>query len=167
MDDNHEDQSFASPVVDTELGSAESAEKIDWKTLALRLQTEMSNFRKRQEQRAEEASGLEKERLLRRILPVADNLHRALVADLSSQERGGHVALREGLQLTYHELRRLLESEGVREIEALGHPFTPELHEAVATVADPVRSGLVVEVVEPGYVLNGKLLRPARVVVAA
>jgi|YNPNPStandDraft_1061719.scaffolds.fasta_scaffold90567_2 molecular chaperone GrpE len=166
VDDSME-QSAISSAGGTSSGAPEPPERTDWKELALRLQAEMSNFRKRQEQRVEEAGALEKERLLRRFLSVADNLRRALAVDSAKADESERTALREGVQLTYHELRRLLESEGVREIEAFGHPFTPELHEAVATVSDPARSGLVVEVVEPGYMLNDRLLRPARVVVAA
>ncbi|MGC8878697.1 MAG: nucleotide exchange factor GrpE [Anaerolineae bacterium] len=167
VDDDHKEPDSASPVVEAGSGTAESPEQIDWKALALRLQAEMSNFRKRQEQRADEASEREKERLLQLFLPVVDNLRRALEAEPARLGSDAPTASREGVHLTYHELKRLLESEGIREIEALGQPFTPELHEAVATVTDPVRSGLVVEVVEPGYMLNGRLLRPARVVVAA
>ncbi|PWH18711.1 MAG: nucleotide exchange factor GrpE [Ardenticatenia bacterium] len=169
VDDDHKepDSVPAPPVVGASSGTPESPAQIDWKELALRLQAEMNNFRKRQEQRAEEASEREKERLLRLFLPVVDNLRRALEAEPAGLGGDSPTALREGVHLTYHELKRLLENEGVQEIEALGRPFTPELHEAVATVVDPVRSGLVVEVVEPGYTLNGRLLRPARVVVAA
>jgi len=163
VDDDHKEPDSTLPVGEPGLGTMEASESIDWKDLALRLQAEMNNFRKRQEQRAEEASEREKERLLRLFLPIVDNLRRALEAEPAGD---APTALREGVRLTYHELRRLLEHEGVREIEALGRPFTPELHEAVATMIDPVRRGLVVEVMETGYTLNGRLLRPARVVVA-
>jgi molecular chaperone GrpE len=163
VDDDHKEPDSTLPVGEAGLGTMEASESLDWKDLALRLQAEMNNFRKRQEQRAEEASEREKERLLRLFLPIVDNLRRALEAEPA---RDAPTALREGVRLTYHELIRLLEHEGVQEIEALGRPFTPELHEAVATVMDPVRRGLVVEVVETGYTLNGRLLRPARVVVA-
>ncbi len=167
VDDDQKGPDPILPVLEAGSDAMGSSEQIDWKDLALRLQAEMNNFRKRQEQRAEEAAVREKERLLQLLLPVVDNLRRALEADPARLGRDASTALREGVQLTYHELKRLLESEGIQEIEALGCPFTPELHEAVATVTDPVRSGLVVEVVESGYMLNGRLLRPARVVVAA
>ncbi|MCS7259641.1 MAG: nucleotide exchange factor GrpE [Anaerolineae bacterium] len=166
VDDNHE-ETGSPAVAETDSDTTKPSEPVDWKDLALRLQAEMNNFRKRQEQRADEATAREKERLLRLFLPIVDDLRRALAAEPAGLSGGAPDALREGVQLTYRELRRLLESEGVQEIEALGQPFTPELHAAVATVVDPVRSGLVVEVLEPGYMLNGRLLRPARVVVAA
>ncbi len=134
----------------------------DWQVLALRLQADMGNFRKRQTRRADEAIDTERERLLRLILPVADNLVRALSHDAQEDE-----SLRRGVELTYRELMRLLGAEGVTRIEALGQPFTPELHEAVATIATGARAGTIVEEVEVGYKLGNKLLRPARVVVAA
>jgi molecular chaperone GrpE len=134
----------------------------DWHALALRLQADMDNFRKRQTRRADEAIDTERERLLRLILPVADNLARAL-----SHDGPGDESLRRGVELTYRELLRLLKAEGVTLIEAVGQPFTPELHEAVATVATNARAGTIVEELELGYKLGDKLLRPARVVVAA
>lgn len=166
VDDDQKEQDSTLTVAEADTSATGSPAQIDWKELALRLQAEMNRFRKRQEQRAEEATGREKERLLQLFLPIVDSLRRALEIDSARLGRDECIALREGVQLTYHELKRLLESEGVQEIEALGQPFTPELHEAVATIADPVRSGLIVGVEEPGYMLNGRLLRPARVVVA-
>jgi molecular chaperone GrpE len=135
----------------------------DWRELALRLQAEMASFRKRQERRADEAVVTERERLLREVLPVLDNLERALDGPIEPACSG----LARGVELTRRELVRFLESEGVSPIAAAEAPFTPALHEAVATVADPARSGRVVQVVQTGYLLNDRLLRPARVVVAA
>ena len=130
----------------------------DWKARALQLQVEMAGFRKRQDRRTHDAATLEKGRLLRRLLPVLDNLDSAL-----HQGNEDHQALRQGIALTHRELMHFLETEGVTPIEAEGQPFTPELHEA-----DPVRAGTVVRVVEPGYMLNSEPFgRPARVVVAA
>lgn len=135
----------------------------DWKELALRLQAEMANFRKRQERRAEEAIAAERERLLRGVLPVLDNLERALDGPIEPACSG----LARGVELTRRELMRFLESAGVSPIAAAEAPFNPAWHEAVATVSDPTRSGHVVQVVQTGYVLNDRLLRPARVIVAA
>jgi molecular chaperone GrpE len=143
----------ASPIVD----------ELDWQSLALRLQADMENYRKRQARRADDAVAEERERLLRLMLPVADNLARAL-----DQDEQGNEVLRQGVELTYRELMRLLEAEGVTRVEAVGQTFTPELHEAVATVMSEAEAGgTVVEEVQGGYKLGEKLLRPARVVVAA
>ena len=138
------------------------AVETDWKAQAQRLQAEMENFRKRQERRAEEAIAAERERLLALTLSVADNLSRALNQSENSD------GLRQGVVLTHRELSRLLEAEGVSKIEAAGQPFDPTLHEALATIpAADVEPNIIVEEIEAGYMLNNKLLRPARVVVAA
>lgn len=144
--------------------AAPTMDELDWQSLALRLQADMDNYRRRQARRADNAIAEERERLLRLILPVADNLARAL-----DQGRSGDEVLRQGVELTYRELIRVLETEGVTRIEAVGQTFTPELHEAVATVSSDgaVAAGTIVEEVESGYRLGDKLLRPARVVVAA
>ena len=70
-------------------------------------------------------------------------------------------------ELTQRELMRLLAAEGVSRIEAVGQPFTPTLHEALTTVPAQAEPNTVVEEVEAGYMLGDKLLRPAKVVVAA
>ncbi len=138
--------------------------KPDWQSLALRLQADMDNYRKRQARRADDAIAEERERLLCLMLPVADNLARAL-----NQDGQGDEVLRRGVELTYRELIRVLEAEGVTRVETIGQTFTPELHEAVATVmSDEAKTaGTIVEEVESGYKLGEKLLRAARVVVAA
>lgn len=145
-----------------ERGATPAADEPEWQSLALRLQADMDNFRKRQVRRADEAILAERERLLQLILPVVDNLARALNQDASKDE-----VLRQGVELTYRELVRLLEQEGVAPIEAMGKPFSPDLHEAVATVMTDAQPGTVVEELARGFVMGDKLLRPARVVVAA
>lgn len=143
--------------------AAPAMEEIDWQAMALRQQADMDNFRKRQTRRADEAIAAERERLLRLVLPLADNLDRAL--RYNGQQDNG--SLRQGVELTQRELMRLLATEGVTRIEAAGQPFTPNLHEAVATVPAQAEPNTVIEEVEAGYMLGDKLLRPAKVVVAA
>ncbi len=139
-----------------------AADETDWRSMALHLQADIDNFRKRQTRRADESIAAERERLLRLVLPVADNLTRAL-----GQDGEGDLFLRQGVELTYRELMRGLEAEGVTPIETVGQPFTPELHEAVATVAADAEAGTIDEELERGYMFKDRLLRPARVVVAA
>ncbi len=148
------------PVVE-EKAFAPAMEEVNWQGMAQRLQADMDNFRKRQTRRADESIAAERERLLRLVLPLADNLDRAL-----SYEDSNGQALRRGVELTQRELMRLLQNEGVTRIEAVGQPFTPDLHEAVATTPAQAEPGTVVQEVEAGYKLGDKLLRPARVVVA-
>jgi len=149
------------PSVGDEIVSPTTIE-LDWQSLALRLQADMENYRKRQARRADDAIAVERERLLGLMLPVADNLARAL-----NQGGQGDEVLRQGVELTYRELMRILGAEGVTRIETVGQTFNPELHEAVATVISEAKAAdSVVEEVESGYKLGEKLLRPARVVVA-
>ncbi len=139
-----------------------SADEVDWQAVAQRQQAEMDNFRKRQMRRGDEAMALERERLLTLVLPVADNLARAL-AHADQNDR----VLQEGIELTYRELMRLLEAEGVTRLETVGWPFNPKWHEAVATQPTEAESNTVIKELEAGYALGEKLLRPARVIVAA
>jgi molecular chaperone GrpE len=113
--------------------------------------------RERAERRAELRIREERKRLLNRLLTVADNLERAL------RHAGADDPLRAGIELTLGDLRSQLAQEGVEPIPALGRPFDPNLHEAVAV--DGSGGEEVVEVVQTGYTLDGELLRPARVVV--
>ena len=150
------------PAVSDEIALPAEGEP-DWQSLALRLQADMDNFRKRQVRRADDAIAVERERLLSLMLPIADNLARALQHDGQADD-----SLRQGVELTYRELMRLLEAESMTRIDALGQTFTPELHEAVATVmSDVAEVGTVIEELESGYKLGEKLIRPARVIVAA
>lgn len=137
------------------------ANEIDWKARALALQAEMDGFRQRQARRAEEAGTAEKERLLTQLLPVADNLSRAL----AHADQPGDT-LQQGVALTYRELLRLLEAEGLNRIETVGRPFDPTQHEAVAVTSTAAEPDTVLQEIEAGYMLGDKLLRPARVVVA-
>lgn len=139
------------------------APKTDWQDKALRLQAEMENFRKRQRRRANEAISAEKARLLARFLPILDNLERAL-----AHKEEGEEPLREGVELIYRELQRVMESEGLTRLETIGQPLDPNWHEALSAIpaGEDVESDTIIEEVEAGYKLDDKLLRPARVVVA-
>lgn len=149
----------------------------NWQEKAQRLQAEMDNFRKRQERRADEAISSERERLLTLFLPAVDNLARALAHEDDVHQDGTHQddahqdegieSVRLGVELTHRELMRVLAAEGVTPLETIGQPFDPMWHEALATLPAEVEPGTVVEQVEAGYRLDDKLLRPAKVVVAA
>ena len=135
----------------------------DWEAIAKSQLAEMENFRKRQLRLAEESMAAEKERLLRLVLPVADNLTRAL-----SQPSGPETeSLRQGIDLTRRELMRWLQAEGVNQILTIGQPFDPAWHEALAALPGDEASGTILQEVEAGYKLGERLLRPAKVVVAA
>jgi molecular chaperone GrpE len=148
----------ARPQAEPEEGSAEV-----WRDRALRLQAEMDNYRKRQQRLAEERIVEEREQLLRAFLPVADDLERALNAN-----KVGLESLREGVELTHQTLMQILDQEGVKRIPTIGRPFDPTWHEAVGTVPHQkaeIEPGMVAVVVQEGYRLGDRLLRPARVIV--
>jgi molecular chaperone GrpE len=139
-----------------------------WRDRALRLQAEMENYRKRQRRLAEEQIAASREKTLQNLLEVADNLTRTLDAAHSS---GGTDAasLRDGVEITLQSVRQALQRQDVHPIQAQGQPFDPTRHEAVSTVprrSVNVPSHTVVEVLERGYRLGDRVLRPARVIVA-
>lgn len=150
------------PPAQEEAAAQESLEV--WRERAMRLQAEMENFRKRQQRLAEERIASEREKLLRSFLEIADNLERALNTDGVDAQ-----AIREGVRLTYQAMQHLIAKEGAEPIQPTGEPFDPAWHEAVASVPHTqaqVAPDTVVEVVQTGYRLGERLLRPARVVVA-
>jgi molecular chaperone GrpE len=139
------------------------ADEVDWRDTAMRLQAEMDNFRKRQQRISQDQIASDRERLLLGVLPVADNLERAL--SQSSRDDG----LREGVIITHRALVQWLKQQGVERLDVVGKPFDPAWHHAVSTVPHAqygVEPDTVVAVSESGYRLNDRQLRPAKVVVA-
>jgi molecular chaperone GrpE len=129
----------------------------------LRTAADFDNFRKRSRKDAEDAQKKGTERALLEILPVADNLERAIQAAGQTQDVAAVVeGVRMVLKLTEDALSRL----GVERIQSVGQPFDPGLHEAVQQVESDSPAGTVIFEMAPGYRLNGKLLRAAMVAVA-
>jgi molecular chaperone GrpE len=150
-----------------------SSEDVDWRELALRLQADMENYRRRQQQMAEMTARGEQVELLQDILGIADNLERALEATQGQMgEQGGQGFAQEvyqGVDLTRIALQRVLSKHGLERIDAAGAPFDPAWHQALHVLpasALGVQPGTVVEVLGAGYRRHGKLFRPAKVVVA-
>lgn len=132
----------------------------------LRLQAEFDNFRKRQQREREEVHRQAKERLLRELPGILDNLERALRH--SSGADAPPESLAQGVELVARQIQELLARFGAEPIAALGAVFDPHLHEAmsrVETAGDPA-DGTVVEEYRRGWLLDGKVLRPALVAVA-
>jgi molecular chaperone GrpE len=130
----------------------------------LRALAEMDNMRRRLQRDREDYIRYATETLIRDLIPVLDNFDRALAAARASQE-GAKVL--EGVDLIQRELLRVLEQHGVSRFSAVGQPFDPARHEATDRVVSPDHApGTVVAEVVPGYLLHGRLLRPARVAVA-
>jgi len=131
----------------------------------LRLAAEFENYKKRAQKDQAEYAKYANERLLRELLPVLDNLQRALQ---HAQQSGGTNGLIEGVELTCKQYLEVLSRFGVRPIPSEGQPFDPAVHQAVATV-DPqgLAPNTIVEEYEKGYYLHDRVLRPAIVTVAA
>ena len=134
----------------------------EMRDLLLRERAEIENQRKRLARDVEQARKFANERLLSDLLPVCDNLERGLAADTADAG-----ALREGMDLTLKALLKVAEANGLKAIEPLGQPFNPELHQAMSLVDAPnAAANTVVSVLQKGYVLNERLLRPALVAIA-
>ncbi|HET6632837.1 MAG TPA: nucleotide exchange factor GrpE [Rhodanobacteraceae bacterium] len=128
----------------------------------LREHAEVENQRRRMQRDLEQARRFANEKLLRELLPVCDNLERGLASD-----HPGEGALREGMQLTLKSLLKVMSDHGLVRVDPQDEAFDPEHHEAMSMVqSDRHEPNSVVEVLEKGYILNGRLLRPARVIVA-
>lgn len=135
------------------------------KDQVLRAQAEAQNARRRAEQDVEKAHKFGQEKLLTDLFPVVDNLERALANMDSENESIKPVA--EGVQLTLKGFLDVLAKHQVLPVDPKGEPFDPQLHEAMATAPNPdVEPNTVVEVFQKGYTLNGRLVRPAMVVVS-
>lgn len=131
--------------------------------LYLRSQAEMENRKKRNKKDKEDWLKFANESLIKEMLPVLDNLEKAL--SHSKNEKTVH-ALKEGIHLTLKGLKDSLSKSGLEEVKVLGEPFDPCLHEAVSEMDDPkAKPGIVIMELQKGYVLNSRLIRPAMVVV--
>jgi molecular chaperone GrpE len=138
-------------------------ERGEYLDLARRTQADFENYRKRAAKEAAAAGERAKSGLVRELLPIVDNLERALK---SADEGEQHLA--EGVRLVHSELVAVLERNGVQQFDPAGERFDPTEHEALSVRdEDGAESGLVLDVVEKGYRSNGTILRPARVVVSA
>lgn len=145
--------------------AAAQAEAASFKDKLLRTLAEMENLRKRTEREVADARTYGIASFGRDLLGVADNMRRALDA-VSAELRAdaGANALIEGMELTERELLKALEKSGIRRFEPVGEKFDPNVHQAMYEVPDAsVPSGHVVQVVQPGYMIGDRVLRPAMV----
>jgi molecular chaperone GrpE len=134
----------------------------EMRDVLLRERAEIENQRKRLQRDLEQARKFANERLLGDLLPVCDSLERGLAVD-----NADIAALREGMDLTLKALLKVAEGNGLRPIDPLGQPFDPERHQAMTMVSAPgTAPNTVVAVMQKGYALNDRLLRPALVAIA-
>jgi len=142
-------------------------ERDEYLDLAKRTKADFENFRKRMAAETDAARARGQADLIREVVPVLDDLERALQSAGLDPEGDSADGLAHGVLLVFRSLREALARNGVEPVDPAGERFDPQLHEALSTMAAPDReSGTVIEVVQKGYRLGDQLVRPARVVVA-
>jgi molecular chaperone GrpE len=134
----------------------------EMREIMLRERAELENQRKRLQRDLEQARRFANEKLLADLLPVLDNLERGLAVEGSD-----YAGLRGGVELTLRELARVVDASGLKVVDPIGQPFDPERHQAMSMVTSAEHApGTVVAVMQKGYVLNDRLVRPALVAVS-
>lgn len=167
MNESNQREGEAAPdlgVASTEaaLAAAEAKAQENWGSY-LRAVAEMENFRKRTERELDNARKFAVERFAQELVPVGD----ALEAGINAGAANPGPALLEGAQATLRQLHHAFDKAGIKIIDPAGQPFDPEWHEAmVAQESRDQPADTVLSVIQKGYSLNGRLLRPARVVVS-
>jgi molecular chaperone GrpE len=147
-----------------ELASA-LAERDEYKDLALRAKADFENYRKRADRRVAETRGVAVASVVRELLPVIDNLDRAVEA---AGEQGAGDAFAEGVRLVHADLHAVLDRLGLTQLDPTGDAFDPSFHEAISQAPiEGTPAGTIIEVVQKGFQLGDVVVRPARVVVAA
>ena len=139
-------------------------ERDEYRDLLLRKTAEFENYRKRTERERQAIFDTAASGIIEELLPLVDDLERALGADTGTE---GSEAYRKGVELIHRQLMDILRRRGVTAIDALGEPFDPHFHQAVAyEPADDREEGEIIEEFRRGYMLGDKLLRPSMVKVA-
>src|SRR5580700_1319659 len=155
---------------DPKPSTALDREHAEMKDRLLRTLAEMENLRKRTEREVTDARLYGVASFAREVLGVADNIRRALDAvppEARASAQAGMKALVDGVELTERELLKALEKNGVRQFTPQGEKFDPNVHQAMFEVPDPsVPAGSIVQVMQPGYMIGERVLRPALVSVA-
>lgn len=142
-------------------------ERDEYLDLAKRTKADFENYRKRMSADVLAATGRGKAEVLRDVLPVLDDLERAIEAGGLDPEGDSEDGLAHGVLLVFRSLREALAKNGIEAVDPTGERFDPNSHEALsAQPAEGVESGVVVETMQKGYRLGEQLIRPARVVVA-
>ena len=168
MDDNNEQDNVESADSSAAVGAVDADEiqrqRDDYYDRLLRKSAEFDNYRKRVERDRQSMAESAAADLVRDLLPLVDDLERALKSEAGPEGGSGY---RRGVELIHRQLLDILRKRGVRPIEALGADFDPHFHEAVSTEpAEGRRDGEIIEEFARGYMLGERLLRPSMVKVA-
>ncbi|HNZ33429.1 MAG TPA: nucleotide exchange factor GrpE [Candidatus Cloacimonas sp.] len=135
----------------------------EWKDKYLRCMAEFENFRKRSIAEKADWIRLATQKFALEICDVLDNFERAI---LQGSEEEKSTPFGKGVLMIEQQLRKALEREGVRKIEALGQPFNPEFHDALAHIPSDLENNTVAAIIQNGYTMHDKVLRPVRVAVS-
>ncbi len=153
----------AQAEVEAQLAASREEAAKNW-DLYLRCRADLENYRKRAQREKEDLGRFANESLLRELLPVLDNLERAVA---HARESGGDGTLLEGVEMTIGLLRKAFDQFGVTAVDAVGKPFDPACHEAMGQLEHAeLPPGSVAQELQKGYLLNQRLLRPALVLVS-
>lgn len=179
--ENADDQSTNAPAADEAEAESENASEevseVDqlaqleaevekYKDVALRAEAEMQNLRRRAERDVQNAHKFGSERLLQSLLPVLDSLEKAIEASEAAGQTEDDPQL-EGIKLCSKLLVDVLTKEGIEALDPEGEPFDPNLHEALSMIENPdLEPNSVMTVIQKGYRLNERLVRPAKVMVS-
>ena len=151
------------PELEAKIATLEKEKKENWDRY-LRAAADLENLRKRQKREADDAKFEAKGKVLKEMLPVVDNLERAIEHAAAASEEKNPIV--EGVQLVLRQFTTAFERLDVTAVEAMGQPFDPNLHEAISQQESDQAPGTVVQVLQRGYKSGDRLLRPALVVVA-
>ena len=171
VNDSNENQDDSSETTTENLNEIEEKKEIDIEDKYnelndryLRLHAEFENFRRRSNKERLDLISTANAGLLKDMLPIMDDFERAISNNASVTEID---SVKEGFNLIFNKFKNIIESKGVKQMEVKGQPFDSELHEAIANipVTDEDQKGKVIEDVEKGYFLGGKVIRYAKVVV--
>ena len=154
------DEAASGPLPDIQ------AEADKFRDLALRAEAEMQNLRKRAERDVQNAHKFGVERLIQNLLPVLDSLEKAIETSLQAETPEDDPQL-EGLKLCFKLFTDVFEKEGVQMVDPLGQAFDPNVHEALSMIENPdMEPNSVMVVIQKGYRLHERLVRPAMVIVS-
>ena len=163
-------ESLSTALAEAQAALDESrAEAASLKDQALRAAAEADNVRKRADRSIENAHKYALERFVNDLLPAVDSFERAVdaAADLKATAGEAVSSMAEGMELSLKLLVEAMQRQGIEVVDPIGAPFDPNLHEAMSMIEKPeAEPGSVIEVYQKGYTVNGRLARPARVIIA-
>lgn len=152
--------------MEAELEKAQNEAKDHWE-MSLRLQAEMQNIQRRAEQNIEKAHKFGLEKFASELLPVIDSLEMGLQNSIAAKGQDKDDPIQQGCELTLKMFQDVLKKFNIEVVDPMGEPFNPQLHEAMMMQENKeVAPNTVLVVAQKGYLLNGRILRPARVIIS-